>query len=105
MSTSEVESYKDNFTLPIDTLRAYIYSKGYFSKTLLPYNPIENKRYVEIKCLLPINSTNPTIICNKIWKEYYKNSTTSNLHRHLKNYHPSIPRNKEDEIRANLEGI
>ena len=62
MSTSETESYKDTFTLPIDSLKAYIFSKSYFSKTLLPYNPSENLRYVEVKYLLPITNSNT---CNK----------------------------------------
>jgi hypothetical protein len=57
MSTSKIESYKDNFTLSIESFRTYIYSKGYFSKTLLPYNLSEKKRYVEIKYLLLDNNS------------------------------------------------
>jgi len=104
MSTSETESYNNTFTLPIDSFRAYIYSKGYFSKALLPYNPAEKKRFVEIKCLLPnING----ITCDKTWKVYYKYLTTSNQHSHLKKYHPTMPRSKEEEEKINsftLEG-
>jgi hypothetical protein len=51
MSTLEIESYKDTFILPIDKAKAYIYNKGYFSKTLLPYNPIEGKRFYKIRYL------------------------------------------------------
>ena len=98
MSTSETKSYKDTFTLPIDSFRAYIYSKGYFSKTLLPYNPSKKKRFVKIKCLLLNNNGYP---CNKTWKNYYKNLTTSNLHIHLKKHHPTIPRSKEEELKKN----
>jgi hypothetical protein len=41
ITTPKIEAFKDSFTLPIDSLKAYIFSKGYFSKTLLPYNSIK----------------------------------------------------------------
>ena len=99
MSTLEVESYKDSFILPTNKAKAYIYDKSYFSKTLSPYNPIEGKRYCEIKCLLPIDTSNPSIICSKIFKTIWRDTTTGNLHKHLKKYHPSLPRSKEEEAR------
>jgi len=106
MSASEVDSYSNTFILPKDKLRAYIYDKNYFSKILLPYNPLEGRRYCEVKCLLPINTSNPSNICNKVWKIYYRNTSTSNFHAHLKKSHPSIPRSKEEESRSRvLEGI
>jgi hypothetical protein len=111
-TTPEIESSKDSFTLSIDSLKAYIFSKGYFSKTLLPYNPIENQRYVEVKCLLPINTnsipTNSINTCNKTWKIPYNYLTTSNYHAHLKKNHPEVPRTKEEEELKRsiyLEGI
>ena len=68
MSTSDIESRQNTFTLPQDKVRAYIYDKSYFFKTLLPYNPIEDKRFYEIKYLLPIDTSNPSTIYNKIFK-------------------------------------
>ena len=106
MSTSEVESYKDSFILPSNKAKAYIYDKGYFLKTLLPYNPIEGKRYCEIKCLLPIDTSNPSIICNKVFKTIWRDTSTGNLHRHLRKCHSKLPRSKEEEAIYNtLEGI
>ena len=66
MSNSEVESYNNTFSLPSNPTRAYIFNKGYFSKVLLPFDPIENKRYCEIRCLLPKNTSNTSILCNKV---------------------------------------
>jgi hypothetical protein len=70
MSNSEVESYKNSFILPSSNTKSYIYNKGYFSKVLLPYKTIESKRYCEITCLLPKNTSNTSTICNKIWRVY-----------------------------------
>ena len=109
MSTSEVDSFQNTFIIPSSNTRAYIYTKGYFSKTLLPYNLTENKRYCEVKCLLPIDISNSSTICNKTWKIYWKSVSTSNFHTHLRKYHPSIPRSKEEKDRNralnSLEGI
>jgi len=83
------------FTLPNEATRAYIYKKGYFSKELLPYNENDNQhRYIIIKCLL-IDKNNKN--CTQSWKVDYNISSTGNIHNHLKNKHPNIPRNKEQE--------
>lgn len=97
MSTSEIESYKNTFILSSSSTKSYIYNKGYFSKTLLPYNPIEKKRYCEIKCLLSNNTSNSSTICSKIWKVYWRDFSTGNLHKHLQKHHSSIPRSIEEE--------
>lgn len=98
------------FALPPNKLKAYIFTRGYFSKTLLPIGTkgTTNTRFCEVRCLLPVTPNNPSIICNNTSIIKWDLTSTGNLIKHLTSHHPTIPKNKEEEERLksleNLEG-
>ena len=94
-----------DFVLPSSKTKAFIFNKGYFSKSLLPLLPNSETRYCEVRCLLPKlgSSIEP---CNRKYSVKWNDTTTSSFLKYLARQHPNIPKNIKEEARAkNLERL
>ena len=83
-----------SFELPPSKVKHYIFTRGYFEKTLLPVQPTDQTRYCQVKCLLPTANTST---CNASYIIKWDNTSTGNLTRHLKKTHPDQPTSIQEE--------
>lgn len=86
------------FTLPPSKSRAYIFTKGYFTKTLLPLGAKGTSiiRYCEVICQLPSSSSNSTK-CLATYTIKWDYTSTGTFIQHLARSHPNIPKSLEEE--------